>query len=189
MPQFGLPCAVRAISITNPLEIHDFPSLGAAKAKIKEWTNKSIHHSTVKRRAQNKSEEFGYRWEMINSIDVIQKADVKYDNQDTDSLNELSNILGDDFNKVRKVWIHDAWIVSALDVIKSISPNPNPGSTYDRICNKFSILKTLVLRHQFPGSCQRLTPAIKSKDVPEFIKILMTSVRLPTVVLAHGEKK
>lgn len=181
MPQFGTPCPVKAISLTNPSDVQVFSSLSVAQSHIEKQNNKRPHHTVIKRLAQKGQEGFGYKWELGVGNDNQHVNDHAQDEltdiPDT-SLFTFRDCVEAIFNggKVR-VTDETPRRVSVIDIIRIVSNNKQISYAYttwyrirdDEHC---ADIYTKCSDWTFPGTAQRATPVIDATGLMLLIHIL-----------------
>lgn len=179
--------AVRAISIANPTEVHDFPSLSSAQVKIKEWTTKSVHSCTIKKYADGKLEGYGYRWERITKPTPNPKPTPKPNHDNNNVIEEVPKDIPDTsvftfrgcvdaiFNGGQvRVTNEIPRRVSVIDLIRIIvGESACPKKVWQRMQDRDTD-RLAGCHHiwQFPGAAQRETPVTDSAGMIMIIHLL-----------------
>lgn len=59
---------IKATSVNDPSQVHEFESLQAARKALIEWQNKNVGGHLLKKYAIGNREAYGFRWEMVSNI-------------------------------------------------------------------------------------------------------------------------
>jgi hypothetical protein len=168
MPQFGVPFKVRATKLGDPSIVYSFDSLSAAILKVKEWTGNNVHHTTIKRRAQNNADEWGYKWEVVTTQTPPEPIEDPNTGIDTSAFT-FRDCVEAIFNGGRiRVTDEIPRRASVIDIIYVVmGEHSNPAQVWQRIKDNADSadLITKCYDWTFPGARQRITPITDSEGV------------------------
>lgn len=177
MPQFGIPCPVRATKVTDPSDVHVFNSLSLAQAQIVSWTGTKPHHTTIRRHAERGAEAHGYRWEIVtNNNGTVAQVDDEFTGIPDTSIFTFRDCIESIFNggKVR-VTDETPRRASVLDIIRIVSNNTsNPRQRWQQIRESAEGQEVVTKCYdwKFPGAGQRDTPVTDAEGIMLLINIL-----------------
>lgn len=160
--------AIRAVSVADPNEVHEFPSLMTAKRALQEWQGKNVCHSQIKKYAQKGETKHGFRWELVPVEGAGNAAGAAVPEHFT-----FRDCVEGIFNGGRlRVTSETPKRVSVFDLIELVIESKNPRSVYERMCADNAEVVPHFDNLQFPGAGQRATPVTDARGALMIVNLL-----------------